>query len=242
MIRPPPSLRTLAVACLAATCMLLPPIAHSQNEAESVVARWFSENRSAERYADVRKELTQVFTAAEAGELPLSVLEERLSLGAAKRVPPERLTEVLRLDLKHLSEAVAVLRNSSLPSDGEAARDLFVYIRGGVPADTLAAVAEAGARGVPGDRRLRLNRTAAAVLAMYQTDELTEADMTRIGSALMNSSLPSTAFMTVASLYSKARLGRVETQEAIGILYRVLTEGGGLVHLQRELERRMKRR
>ena len=171
---------------------------------------------------------------------------EKLREGAAKGVPAQRLASGLQAESGRLVQARDILLRRKVAITDTRARDetlkaVSIGLLAGVSAESvedLFAAAVPPARG-PQDAVAAL----AAVIPVKDASRLPEADLRRLGVALLGSRLPAAAFRSVSSFFLKASASGVRDAEVLdGMVIRSLAAGGGLVQMEEELRIYLKRR
>lgn len=227
--------------------MSRPPLAWGQDTAGSkALQSWFDTAREADRYTSVREGLFDVFDQADDSDIPPSILFSKLKEGAVKNVPPPRLLDGLEQEADRLRTARDIIRTSGFPYPDDAEnrerylRILGINLREGMPQQLLVdQLAEAKARG------LELGNGVDALEALLQVrkiTDLTQEELLDLGKALYSSSIPSSQYNAISSIFLRARINRLSEREVLGIAVRVFENGDGLIRLEREIDRRKRRR
>jgi len=81
-----------------------------------------------------------------------------------------------------------------------------------------------------------------SLLLISAAGSLSEEQLFNLGKALLSSRFSPAGYPYVASLFIKASVNQVKPAELLTPVIRILEQGGGLIQLERELRRRMKRR
>ena len=230
----------LAVSIL---LLLIAPLVFCE---EPGLSSWFQSDPLARAYREIEPQVSRIFEEAGAAGLPLRLLMDKLREGATKGVAADRLSTGLRSELERLFLAQAMLDRQSIPLPDQEAREdamngISISLRAGLPPD---AVEELFARSRPPARSPRdAVATCAALIQIRETTRLSDADILRLGAALLGSRLPSTSFRSIPSFFVKARARGVGEREVLdSILIETLESGGGLVQMEDQLRLQQKRR
>ena len=62
-----------------------------------------------------------------------------------------------------------------------------------------------------------------------------------LADALLASKIPPRSYEAVGSVFMKAIMNRIDADELIDLMTEILRDGGGLIRLEREVSRRMRR-
>ena len=210
------------------------------------LASWFRTDAKARAYRDVEGQISETFDAARGAELPLWILMEKLREGAAKGVRADRLSSGLRAEVARLAEARDILARGKVAIADRKSREgtlksVSIALLSGLSSATIE---EMFTRAVPPARGPQDAVAAcAAVIPVREGSRLAEADIRRLGAALLASRLPSGAFKSVASFFVKAGARGVREQDILdAMVLHALESGGGLVQMEDELRLYLKRR
>ena len=229
-----------------ALAFLVALMASSASAEDAEVSSWFRTEARARAYRSVEAQITATFDAARIADLPLWILMEKLREGAAKGVRADRLASGLQQEAQRLAEAKDILLAQNVAiadrrvSDETLKAVSIALLAGLSPAviGSLFSLAIPPARG-PQDAVAAL----AAVIPVRDASRLAEADIRRLGAALIASRLPSTAFKSVSSFFIKASASGVRDEDVIDVIViRSLQAGGGLVQMEDEMRILLKRR
>lgn len=224
-----------------------PPLAETQdNRYTEQLEQWFDTSSAAGRYTDTKDELIELFTRVETTEVPGELLLERLKEGAAKRVPPQRLLSVLRQDFERLErvdrviEAAGYTHARGSTSYKQNLKLLSIVLRGGVSESVVENVLQ---EAHTHEKSLEVALAACdALFQVTQIGDLTDNELIQLGTTLLTSSLPSSSYSSIASLFLKGRVNRLDDSDILEIVIRVLENNGGLIQLEREIQRRTRNR
>lgn len=200
---------------------------------------WFSETPRAEAYLEIRPGLLSLLREAGEAGIPPGLLIAKMKEGAAKHISPVRLEAALRQELSRLRIALRVIETAGYGPTEQPLKILGILLREGVSEDFLRRVLiDAQAAGRP------LADGTAACSALFQVKKITglpEDDLLRLGQALYQSSLKASGYDAVASVFLKARINRLSDRDMLEIVLTIFEGGGGLVQLEREINRRTRR-
>jgi hypothetical protein len=225
-------------------CLLLLALSAFGDDAE--LSAWFRSDPKARPYAAVQAEIAATFDEAAGAGLPAWVLMEKLREGAAKGVPAGRLATGLRAEATRLSQAADILLRARTSVADRRERDetlravSIALLAGFSPGavETLLVLVAPPARG-PQDAVAAL----AAVIPVKDASLLSEADLVRLGAALLQSRLPSTAFKSIGSFFLKASASGARDGDILDdMVIPALRGGGGLVQMEEQLRVFQKRR
>ena len=210
------------------------------------LSAWYRSDPKARGYASVEAELSATFEAAAAADLPVRVLLEKLREGAAKGVAPTRLAAGLRAEADRLAQAAAILSRAQVPVSDRLLREqtlraVSIALLAGFSPGT---VEQLFLRAVPPARSPQdVAAALAAVIPVKDASRLAEADLSRLGAALLASRLPAAAFKSVASFFLRAAASGARDVDIIDtMIVPALEGGGGLVQMEEQLRVFQKRR
>ena len=214
---------------------------------EDQLRDWFSESVKSGRYESIEDDLRSLFRRADNSGAPPGVLMEKLREGAAKGIPPGRLMPALRNELKSLITAgedyrklrISNKRAETVPDIQNAYKIIAIMLREEIEKETIRELLqEAGQLDLP------LSAGTAACSAVFQASSVTglrDGDLLRLGISLYNSTLGPSNYGAVASIFVKGRVNRLSEEEILDIIEDVFARGGGLIRLERELNKRTRR-
>ena len=210
------------------------------------VESWFKADPRAKAYMDSKADVLLIFGEAQAAELPMWVLMDKLREGASKGVSPDRLTAGLQSEAARLSAAKAVLARGKVDiaerrEYEEALRDMSIALLAGIGGDTIESLF-AGIR--MSSRTYRdVLAACAALIQMKNSSRLSEKELRRLGETLLSSKLPSSSFASIPSFFVKARASGLRESEILdSIVVKALETGGGFVRMEELLRIRQKGR
>lgn len=210
------------------------------------IGSWFNNSRQAKPYNDIKEPILSLFARSEQRGVPSSLLLDKLKEGAAKRIPEQRLLAALSQELDRLTRAQQIIESTGYEVDVEGTeykehlKLIVIMIRGGLSEIHIQNVLEFA-------EHIHKPLTAGiaaceALLQLNQIATLQEEQLLDVGKALLDSSLPTSGYASVTSIFIKARALKIRDKETVAILQRVLDQGGGLIQLEREINRRGRRR
>ena len=177
-------------------------------------------------------------------EAEIMAILERLNLGSARKASPSSLVDAVSRDIERYAGFIETLETSGfLPADSQREttllRGMNAFALGGIPEETITRLFEtAGAAGGDADAVLSAGTT---LLKVRRYSPAGQEDLSSIGAALLSSGLPPSAYDSLATFFVKAAAGGILPAEASAIFIGVLERGGGIIQLEQELARRMKR-
>jgi hypothetical protein len=213
---------------------------------EPGLSSWFQSDPRAQAYREVEPQISRTFDEAAAAGLPLPILMDKLREGAVKGVAAERLSTGLRAEMERLLVAQGILERQSvtLPDRKgreEAMKGISISLLAGLPPETieqLFAISRAPARS-PQDAVA----ACAALIQIREMSRLSDADVRRLGEALLRSRLPAASFRSIPSFFVRARARGIGEAEILdSIVIEALESGGGLVQMEDQLRLQLKRR
>ena len=213
---------------------------------ERELLHWFDDAPEAGRYREIKPDLQAVFREADDADIPGGLLLGKVKEGAAKRVPPSRLLHAIRLEKERFQTGLEIIKNAGYsPAEkgeelGRHLKLLGIILREGT-AETFLEELLRGAR----TNGLALAQGISACSAVFQVQKITslpEEDLLRLGKALFESSLPPSGYDSLPSFFLKGQVNRISERDILEIALRVFENGGGLIQLERELSRRMRKR
>jgi hypothetical protein len=224
--------------------LFLPGTVFGADPAWAEISAWLRSEPKAESYRGGEARLREIFEEAVRREAPAGILFEKLKEGAAKQVSPEIIIQVLRDEIRHLVSARAVIRSSGLSAaDPDSAAGLLkicsLALRGGLSEaallEVLRAAAESG-KGPSGAVEL-----VPLLIRMQGIEPLPSGLIGPFCLALFSGRLPAAQYGSLVSLYLKAAAGKVSGGVTIRLMTDILKTGGGIVRIERELTRRIKK-
>ena len=75
-------------------------------------------------------------------------------------------------------------------------------------------------------------------VSIYSLDSLDDESLLLLGTAAASSGLPEKGLASLSSLFLKGRVAGIDAGEMIAITVRTLGSGGGIIGIDREIERR----
>lgn len=213
---------------------------------EKDLLQWFDAAPEAERYREIKPDLLALFREADETGIPADLLLGKVKEGAAKRVPPSRLLRAIRLEKERFQTGLEIITNAGY-SPAEKREKLSPYLkllgiilREGTAKTFLEELLhDAWTKG------LNLAQGISSCGAVFQVQKITslpEEDLLRLGKALFESSLPPSGYDSLPSVFLKGRVNRISERDILEIALRIFENGGGLIQLERELGRRMRKR
>jgi len=198
---------------------------------------------AAAAYRTERDSLAALLRTARDGGVPGELLLDKLREGAAKKARPAVLLAALGAETERLRELGLALRRSPAPVRGDEVPLLKIgstLLQGGMEMDTMDAVLTyAGSVGKTADRALGACGSALRVVAVSQAapDRLKP-----FSECLIRSSLADKDYPHLVSVAVKAKRAGLLGDEFINLLVGILDSGGGLPALDREIDRRGRRK
>lgn len=212
---------------------------------EEFLQDWFSDSGESGRYTTIEDDLYPIFRLADNSGVPPALLMEKLREGAAKGIPGGRLLSALRSELERLISAGDILDGSGYFADvgssetQNAYKIIAIMLREDIPEEKIRQLLEKGR-----ERNLPLTAATAACSAVFQVSSVTdlrENELLRLGTSLYDSDLGPSNYDAVVSIFVRGRVNRLEDEEILDIIEDVFTRGGGLIRLERELNKRTRR-
>jgi hypothetical protein len=235
--------RVLFSALIVALALGQAAPARADTPGQVELSRWLATSAAARRYRDVQESLGTIVAVADRQNLPSVVLVERVKEGAAKGAAPEALVAAAQAELDRLRMVEAVLREAGagdLADSERVYRTLSLGLRAGLSA--------AAVRAILGDlagSAETLGRSLAAceaVLSLSATTRLSEAELVRLGRALIDGKVPTGALGTVNAVFAKGRAGKLDDGELLAIVAGVLDRGGGIIQISGAVDAEVRRR
>ncbi len=210
------------------------------------VDSWFKADPRAKAYMDSKADVLRVFAEAQAADLPLWVLMDKLREGASKGVSPDRLTAGLQSEAARLSAAKSILARvkpgiAERQEYEEALRDTSIALLAGIGGETIEALFSGTRTSVRTYRDVLA--ACAALIQMKNSSRLSENELQRLGETLLASTLPSSSFSSIPSFFVKARAAGLRESDILdSIVLKALESGGGFVRMEELLRMRQKGR
>lgn len=206
---------------------------------EPDLGSWFRTDPKARDYRGVEGLIAETFERAQAADLPLWILMEKLREGAAKGVRADRLASGLQAEAARLLEAREILASQKVGVAERKSRDeimkaISIALLSGLSSRTIA---ELFLLAVPPGRGPQDAVAAcAALISLREASRLSDAKIRALGAALLASRLPAASFKSVASFFVRAGARGVREQDILdAMVIRALESGGGLVQMEEEL-------
>lgn len=208
------------------------------------ISAWLQGEPQAEYLRGEEPRIREIFAEARSRSVPGEILFERLKEGAAKRAAPEVLLRSLREETERLAAARRIILSAG-PAISAAAREISLLktsslaLRGGFSEKSLFEVLRAASdsgKGPAGAIELL-----PLLIRMQGIEPLPEASVGAFGLALFSGRLPPAQYGSLLSLYLKAAAGKLAGDVTLRLMADILRTGGGLVQIERELTRRIKR-
>lgn len=233
---------TAKVYLLLLTILFIIPHSVSGEESWKIqtLHSWFRLEKKASRYSEKKDEIELLFNEAEQAGIPPSLLMERLKEGAAKGVPPGRLVSALRSEKERLVTARHYLKEAGYQPENQHLKLLSIYFRGGLSVRSVGHLLNTGNR-----EKKEIDAVFLLLDAVFQiskTVTLSADQLTALGRVLLESRLHPKSYSSINSFFIKGRARRLDDREILGIIEDVLNSDGGLIQLDRELQRRAGRR
>jgi hypothetical protein len=210
------------------------------------VDSWFKADPRAKAYMDSKADVLRIFAEAQAAELPMWVLMDKLREGASKGVSPDRLTAGLQSEAARLSAAKAILERvkadiAEKTEYEDALRDMSIALLAGIGGETIESLF--AGTGMKARTYRDVLAACAALIQMKNSSRLPENDLRRLGETLLASTLPSSSFSSIPSFFVKARAAGLRESEVLdSIVLKALETGGGFVRMEELLRMRQKGR
>lgn len=207
------------------------------------ILSWLSAAEEAAPYrGDVR--YGAIFEKAKDEGVPLILLFEKLKEGIAKRISPPVLVRFLGEEGLRLALARSLVSSSSVEvrgSEEELAllKSCSISLSNGIDRAVLkevlraAALSRKGATGAVGFLPV--------LIRMREVGEIPSELAGPFASAVFSGRLPETEYGPLVSLYFKAVAGRLSTETTLKLMIDTLKTGGGIIQIERELSRRIRR-
>lgn len=202
---------------------------------------WLNSSAGA-AYHSVDPELEQLFSKAEAKDIPGDIIVDKIKEGAAKVASGLQMVQALNAEVERLTTAVNLLSKEGRNLSGErslALRAISLLLQGGMHVDTIDAVLEyASLLQKPSSRAIAALSASFRVIAIAQAP----ADLLRpLSESLVRSTLQDPQFVQLSSLAVRAKSKQLKGEQLIKMMIGSLDSGGGLTALDRDLQRRSQR-
>lgn len=207
---------------------------------------WLNASESHRTYRSVEDGLIAVFREADAHSIPQSLLIDRLNLGAARRLPPKRLVEGMRGELRRLMEAGEVVARVEGSPAGhsllESSRktDLLnavsIYLSGGLSQDLIFSLLTDSAQS--GRTVDEVFQACAVLLQLDRVGKFSQEELLRLGNSLVASSVAPAGYAAIGSFIVRTYLAGREGSGLLAAAGQILRQGGGLPQMELELGRR----
>jgi len=205
---------------------------------------WFMENINGSRYQAYQARIEAVFLAAQESGLPLWILFDKLSEGVSKKVKGEVLATALEREYNQLLTIHTLFTKMKMEITDrvlyeEGLKTLSLFLSGGLDSDLLQALLTHSLALKQEPRTLLL--LCEAVFKIKQASLLNNGQLLRLADALMGSSLPPAGYLSIASLFIKGKIKHIQEETLFVLITETLAGGGGLIQLNDELNRRIKK-
>jgi hypothetical protein len=201
------------------------------------LSSWFDADPRARAYAVVEAELQGLIDAARMEKVPIGPLIDKLREGAAKQVAPQRLLDAVGETIDQLARARSVLEEASGNSWKNEADILAVSLLLRDLPDELAG--ELIAFGLGRGREMRSIRAAGdAITRLRSIAELEDGEALRVGTLLLDGSVPAFAYGSLPSVYLKAKASGLSENEILDeVIIGTLESGGGIIAMRVKIGR-----
>jgi len=203
------------------------------------LSAWYASDPRARGYEEVRGELGELFAAARQEGVPTGPLLDKLREGASKGVEAARLLGAVRDTADRLARARSILEEAAgRPAAGpEEVQALSLLLLQGLSDERAR---ELYAAGLKSGRSLPVIRAACAAVTSLQSmaESLDDPKALDVGSLLLASRLPASAYGALTSIYAKARAAGLEEGDILReVIIGTLAAGGGLVAMDEKINR-----
>ena len=215
------------------------------DEDDQEITEWLRKDEKGKQYQKAEEELRGILDDAEEEEIPSGILMNKVREGASKRVTEEVLVSAVESELARLRTARTILEANavSFPSEEayqNALKELSLFLLNGLTEEQLSrllAEAQAGRMGIRA--ALAAGKTLMVIVAINGLDE---QQISRLGDALLASEFSPEGYDSVASLFLKANVYRIDIADIVEPVIEILRGGGGLVQLENAVRRRIQTR
>jgi hypothetical protein len=228
--------------------------------------QWFKEQPGTASYLSLKEDLSILFSEAQARNLPLSLLYERLQEGISKHVPPQRLLKALEFEVEQLSRIVEMMKEVDALCFSR--REFYFFIKEGMQWDLLGRREDTPVVDLIHQLSL-FNRSGILIKSMSNLftcaieneksintmlsvlhglikipglDNLKQRETVDLGKALIKSALSPDSYGTLSSIFVKGRVYHLTYSTISDIVLKVLNRGGGIVQIEQEIIRRGRKR
>ncbi|MBI9103995.1 MAG: hypothetical protein JEY99_16375 [Spirochaetales bacterium] len=206
---------------------------------------WYKEETRSEAYQEIHRELTILINSIEETEIPVSLLMEKLREGSSKRVPARRLLLALNEEVNRLRIAEQILSESdvvfkSINEETSLYRGISILLAGGLSEKTIQTLIRTNNQ--TDNRTDSFIAAGHALLGVQAVAPLSRENIQRLGEALVESELPFQMYSAITSLFLKGMVQRLQSETILEIIIDILNHHGGIVQIERELNRRSSRR
>lgn len=226
--------------------LILSPFSFSQEavSTSAEVKSWF-ESKSAKAYMPYKDEILDLFLSAENKDLPGEILQDKLHHGAAKHVPPKILLEALRKTFRRMESAREILfpwkeELDNKPEKRERGiKNLVIYLSSGLQKNHLLSFSKTTKKA---DRELKdLYSISELSLELMHLTNLSEGKIANFSQEVLTSSLSRESWTVISSLFLKAKAWNISSEDTLELFNNILENGGGVLQMDREIQRRRKR-
>ncbi len=200
------------------------------------ISSWFAADPRAQAYEGVQAEIEDLVSAARLHKLPLGPIIDKLREGASKGADAQRLLSALHETIERLARAQAILEQAGAPADDEDVQALSLLLLRGLPEEVARGLV---AYGRQSGREMPAVRAACdAIASLLDVKTLGNQDALRVGTLLLASRLPLSAYGSLASIYLKARASGMEDDAILNdVIIGSLESGGGVVAMDEKINR-----
>ena len=205
---------------------------------------WFDKDARLQNYLEIKDKMKEIFKNASENNIPTILLYEKAEEGLAKKVDRSKLIDALRLEADRLKVAHKIILEA-----GESVRDnekkslykgISIFLIGGLnESQILFFFEETGSRKKPISYFLALGN---ALIASLSIVRLNDSDILTLGASIINANLAESAITSISSFFIKGQLKRIDTGDLLFIIIDILDNGGGILQIERELDRRTRGR
>jgi hypothetical protein len=204
------------------------------------IQNWLKIDSQMARYQEAAPEILRIFQTAQDESLPLILLLDKVKEGSAKRVPPSRLLKTLEEERQRIALVHRMLEKIPLQIPDQDRKNQILK---------TCSIALLGGFSLEGLEQLftlvpPYEKALALVLPLMEMNRIAPIPMNsleRFLPVITKSSITESQYGTFVSLYLRAIAGKVPPEEVLRLMSDVIASGGGILQVERELTRRIKK-
>lgn len=199
-------------------------------------------SRGRGNYLPLRDQVNSLFQNLEDEKIPAAILFEKVKEGMAKKIPPLRLIEALKRETEIIIRARNLLTESGYLSTQwnddvvSLLKGTVIVLRTGFPEDLAGNILnDAGRTGKPPSSAMFLLNS---LFQIREMSILESREIEELGTTLSESVIPPSSYETIGAVFLKNRMKGMTDSELMLIIENIIRNGGGIIQIEQELNKR----